>query len=62
MTIEAFAFALLVGGQLAAIVAMSWVKREFYPDEYGNLPPQSTKDQVERFHPSRPLGQWLING
>ena len=59
ITPEALAFATLIGGQFAAVIAMSAVKRNFYPNENGDRLPQSTKVEVDRFHPARPLGQWL---
>jgi hypothetical protein len=60
ITLEALAFATLIGGQFAAAIAMTAVKRNYYPNENGDLPPQSTKAELDRFHPARPLGQWLI--
>ena len=60
ITPEALAFATLIGGQFAAVIAMASVKRRFYPNENGELPSQSSKAELDRFHPARPLGQWLI--
>ena len=60
ITLEALAFAALISGQFAAAIAMTEVKRNYYPDENGDLLPQSTRAELDRFHPSRPLGQWLI--
>ena len=60
ITPEALAFATIIGGQFAAVIAMSAVKRNFYPNESGDLPPQSINAEVDRFHPARPLGQWLM--
>ena len=58
ITLEALAFAILIGGQFGAVIALSAGKRNFYPNESGKLPPQ-TNTQLDRFHPARPLGQWL---
>ena len=60
ITPEGVAFATLIGGQFAAVIAMTAVKRRFYLNENGDVPPRSTKAELDRFHPARPLGQWLI--
>jgi hypothetical protein len=60
ITSEALAFATLIGGQFAAVIAMSAVRRNFYPNETGDPLPQSASAQIDRFHPARPLGQWLM--
>ena len=62
ITLEALAFAALISGQFAAAIAMTEVKRNYYPDQNGDLSPQATGAELDRFHPSRPLGQWLIEG
>jgi len=59
ITLDAVAFVLLIGGQFTAVIAMS-AARSYYPGENLNLPPQPTRAEMDLFHPSRPLGQWLI--